>query len=72
MPPGVVTVMLPDDPLPTTALIVLEFTIVNDTAAVPPKLTAVAPVKLEPVITTVVPAVAVLGEKDVMVGTFAR
>ena len=46
----------------------MALTTVNDVAAVPPKLTAVAPVKLVPVIVTVVPDAAVLGVNEVMVG----
>ena len=38
-------------------------------AAVPPKLTAVAPVKLVPVMVTVVPLPAEVGVKEVRVGT---
>ena len=40
----------------------------NDVAAVPPKLTAVAPVNPEPVITTLVVAPDVVGVNDVMLG----
>ena len=68
MPPGVVTAIFPDAPLPTTALIVVELTTVKDEAAVPPKLTAVAPVKFVPVIFTVVPEPVVTGENEVTVG----
>jgi hypothetical protein len=45
---------------------VVEFTTVNDAAAVPPKLTAVAPVKLVPDIVTVVPVFAEVGVNEVM------
>ena len=72
VPPGVVTDTPPLLPLPTTALIVVAFTTVNDVAAVPPKLTALAPVKLVPVITTVAPADAVVGAKDVIAGAVAK
>jgi hypothetical protein len=41
---------------------------VKDVAAVPPKLTAVAPKKFVPVIVTVAPLAALLGVKDVMLG----
>ena len=52
IPFGVVTLTLPVAPVPTTAVIVVALTTVNEAAAVPPKLTAVAPVKLVPVIVT--------------------
>jgi hypothetical protein len=68
VPPGVVTLTLPDAPVPTTALIVVAFAKVNEDAATPPKLTAVAPVKLVPVIVTDVPLVPLTGVKEVIVG----
>src|SRR5688572_26415460 len=43
-------------------------TTVNDAAAVPPKLTAVVPVKFVPVMVTVVPLIADVGVNEVMVG----
>ena len=55
VPPGVVTVITPVEPEPTTAVMVVGFTTVNEDAAVPPKLTVVAPVKLVPVMVTVDP-----------------
>ena len=68
IPPVAVTDKLPLAPALTTAVIVVEFTTVKDVAATPPKLTAVAPVRFAPVIVTVSPVAAVLGEKDVIVG----
>jgi hypothetical protein len=53
MPFDVVTLILPVAPVPTTAVILVALTTVNDVAGVPPKLTAVAPVKFVPVIVTV-------------------
>ena len=53
MPFDVVTLILPVAPVPTTAVMLVALTTVNDVAAVPPKLTAVAPVKFVPVIVTV-------------------
>jgi hypothetical protein len=47
---------------------VLAFTTAKEVAAVPPNFTPVAPAKLAPVMVTVVPAPAVVGEKDVMAG----
>jgi hypothetical protein len=67
-PPGVVTETLPDAPPATTAVIVVAFTTLNEEADVPPKLTAVAPVKLVPVMVTVVPDPALVGAKEVMLG----
>ena len=53
MPFDVVTLTLPVAPVPTTAVMLVALTTVNEVAAVPPKLTAVAPVKFVPVIVTV-------------------
>jgi hypothetical protein len=58
VPADVVTLMLPDDPPATIAVIFVEDTIANEAAAVAPKLTAVAPVKLVPLIVTVIPLAA--------------
>ena len=63
-----VTEIFPVVPLATSAVIVLASTTTKDVAAVLPKLTAVAPVKLVPVIVTVAPVAAVVGVKEVMVG----
>ena len=52
-PTGVVTKTLPVVPLATTAVICVGLFTTNEVAAVPPKLTAVAPVKKVPLITTV-------------------
>ena len=68
VPKGVVILTVPLLPDPTTAVMVVLFTTIKETAAVPPKLTAVAPVKLVPVIVTVAPAAAELGVKEVIVG----
>ena len=69
VPPLVVTLTIPLAPLPTTAAIVLSLTTVKEDAAVPPKVTAVAPVKPVPLMVSVMPAVAVVGVKEVIVGT---
>ena len=45
-------------------MIVVAFTTVKEVAGVPPKLTALAPVKLFPVMVTVFPAIAEDGEKE--------
>ena len=55
VPAGAVTLMAPLAPPPTLAVMeVLLFT-VNEVAGVPPKVTAVAPRKLVPVMFTVAP-----------------
>jgi hypothetical protein len=69
MPEGVVTLMVPVVPLPTVAVICVAELTVNEMAAVPPMLTAVAPVKFVPVMLTVaVPAQPEAGVKKVIVG----
>ena len=68
VPPGVVTLMLPLAPVETTALIVADETVVNEEAATPPKLTAVAPVRFVPVIVTVAPLPADVGVNELIVG----
>ena len=69
VPPGVVTVIAPVAPLPTVALMVVEVT-VNEAAAVPPNFTAVAPVKLLPVMVTTAPTGPLPGVNEVMVGAW--
>lgn len=66
IPAGVVILTAPDTPFPTTAVMVVGFTTTKDEAGIPPKLTAVAPVKLVPVIVTTVPVVPFAGVKDVI------
>ena len=68
VPPGVVTVMAPVAPLPTVALIDVALTTVKETAAVPPKATAVVPVKLAPVIVTTDPLPPIAGVNEAMLG----
>src|SRR6185437_46628 len=68
VPPGEVIAIFPELPRPTTAVICVEDTTVNEAAGRPPKVTEVAPVKFVPVIVMVVPAVAEAGEKEVMTG----
>ena len=70
VPPEVVTLTLPDEPLPIIAVIVVAFTTVNEVAGVPPKLTSVVPVKFVPVILTVVPAPEEDGVNEAIVGIF--
>ena len=54
-PFGVATVTAPDAPWPTMAVMLVGELTVNDPAAAAPKRTAVAPVKLVPVMVTDVP-----------------
>ena len=68
VPPAVVTLTSPVEPPPTTAVIVLGETTVNEVADVPPKLTDVAPLRFVPIIVTVVPLPVVVGVKEVIVG----
>ena len=68
MPFAVVTLTLPVAPAPTTAVMLVALTTVNEVAAVPPRLTAVAPVKFVPVIVTVCPVPAEIGLNDAIVG----
>ena len=63
-----VMTIFPDDPEPTTALMVVADWSINDFAGVPPKLTAVTNEKPVPVMTTVSPVVAVVGINEVMTG----
>ena len=58
----------PVEPAPTTAVICVEETTVNELAAVPPKLTWVIAERFVPVIVITSPVVAVVGLKAVMLG----
>jgi hypothetical protein len=72
VPPGVVTVILPSvAPVGTVAVIWVDEFTVNTVAATPLNLTAVAPVKFVPAITTEVPTGPEVGVKLVIVGTAA-
>ena len=71
VPPEVITEIFPDVPVPTTAVIVVADTTVNDVAAIPPKVTPVAPVKFVPVTVTEVPAGPLAGVKLEIVGSAA-
>ena len=50
----------------------MALTTLNELAAVPPKLTAVAPVKSEPVMVTVAPLAALVGVKLVIEGAATK
>ena len=67
VPPGVVTLITPVAPFATVAVIEVALA-VKDAAAVMPKATAVAPVKLVPVMVTVVPVPPLPGVNEVIVG----
>ena len=69
MPYAFVMDTAPVVPLPTTAVMRVALTTVNEAAGVPPKLTAVEPVNLSPVMVTVVPAGPLVGVNDVMMGS---
>jgi hypothetical protein len=68
VPPGVVKLTAPLDPLPTAAMIEVEEMTVKADTSVPPKVMAVVPSKLVPVMLITVPEAAVEGENEVMVG----
>src|SRR5262245_14675540 len=68
VPPGVVTTTSPEAPPATSASIVVGEMTVNDAAAVPPKLTTVAPEKLVPNIEMTAPVPPLEGVIEEMVG----
>ncbi len=68
VPAGVTILTFPLAPVPTTATIVVALTTLKDLAAVPPKLTELAPVRLVPVRVTVWPSRTEVGEKELRVG----
>ena len=68
MPPGLHTDTWPEAPAASMAVMVLAFTTEYETDAVPPKLTAVAAVKLLPLMVMREPGVAEVGVKEVMTG----
>ena len=68
VPAAVLTLTLPLDPAARVAVMVVAFNTVKDAAGVPPKLTAVAPVKSLPVMVMLAPLPAETGEKEVMEG----
>lgn len=68
LPPGVVTLTFPLAPLPTVALMVESLVTLKEAAAVPPKVTTVAPVKAVPLIWIVYPSDPEFGEKERTLG----
>lgn len=68
IPPGAVIRTFGEDTLPTIAMMVSEDTTLNELALLPPKPTAVVPVKLAPVIVTEVPVPAFVGVNKLITG----
>ena len=68
VPPGVVKLISPDAPAPTTATIAVEDTTVNTCTDVPPRVIANVPMKFVPVIVIVAPEPTAVGLKEMMVG----
>jgi hypothetical protein len=68
VPFGVVTLTLPVEPVPTTAVTVVELITLNDGATAPPKLTAVTKVRFSPKIVTIVPLPADVGVNELITG----
>lgn len=69
VPSGVLTAILPDVVTGTTAVILVALTTVKLVAATLLNLTEVVPVKLVPVIVTLVPVAPEVGVNEVIVGT---
>jgi hypothetical protein len=67
-PAAEVTFTLPEAPGPTTATILVSLTMENEDAGTSPKLTALTPPKVLPVMVTEPKLGAEPGEKDVMTG----
>jgi hypothetical protein len=68
VPPGVVNLTEPLEPLPTIATIDVEETTVKEDTGVPPKVTIDVPLKLLPVMLMIALAAAITGSKDEMKG----
>ena len=68
VPPVVITVTTPGWPDGTTAVMVVDETVLYDTTGIPPILTDKTFVKLVPVMVIVEPAVAAVGANELMVG----
>ena len=68
MPFALVTLIVPDAPSPIMAVMLSFETTVNESAALPPKLTDFVPVKLVPTIVTKSPVFPVKGANDVIFG----
>jgi hypothetical protein len=68
VPPGVVRLIAPEEPLPTIATIEVDETRVNAVTGVPPRVIIDVPSKLLPVMLINAPVAAAVGVKDVMIG----
>jgi len=68
VPPRVVRVTFPVDPLPTFAVSEVKLMTVNDAAVVPPNATLLTPLKLVPVMVTTISVGPLLGVNAVIVG----
>jgi hypothetical protein len=68
VPPGVVKLTAPEEPLPTTAMIDVEETTVNELTGVPPNVITEVFSKFVPVMLMSVPVAATVGVKEVIVG----
>ena len=67
-PPIVFTFILPLEPVPTTAIMVLLFRTLKDFAVSFPNLTDCVPAKANPLMVSIPPVGADFGEKEVIVG----
>jgi hypothetical protein len=68
VPPGVVRLTAPVEPVPTIAIMEVDERTVNDDTGVPPSITSNVLLKLVPVILINAPAAAVVGAKEIIVG----
>ena len=62
------TLKAPDDPVPTTAVKTVEDSTLNEAACVPPRTTAVVPLRFAPVTVIVAPVPAVVGVTELILG----
>jgi hypothetical protein len=69
IPPGVVKLTAPVAPVPTIATIDVEETTVNDETGIPPNVRTDVLLKFVPFMLMIAPAAALVGEKDVIVGS---
>jgi hypothetical protein len=69
VPPGVVNRRSPDLPNPTIPIILSSETTVKEAAGIPPKLSALTPVKFLPIMVILVPSTATAGEKELIAGS---
>lgn len=72
VPPTVVTCTLPEAPPAPTCAVIVVIEFVRIIAGTPPKVTAVAPLRFVPVIVTVAPTAALVGENVAIVGAATK